>query len=146
MSNIFHFDRPSDDGIFGDTVDANQLQSWISPNDIGAVAATLLSEDPNKYGDTCLTLIGDTKTPIQREEIFSRVLNREIKFKRVTTLQKIKEIDQYNLFPYYITYDICTCGDHPSEPISTCIPVLLGREPETLEEYLIANKESFNTN
>jgi uncharacterized protein YbjT (DUF2867 family) len=142
MSNILTFERPSPDGLMYDTVDANETQGWISPNDIGAVAAAILSEDIKKHGDIVYELIGDVVTLDERSSIASRVLERPIRYQKVSTFSKYDQLMKTGMFPHGAAYNLA--GNiptlSPTTTISTGIPILIGREPETLEQYILSNK------
>ncbi|CEG65258.1 hypothetical protein RMATCC62417_02074 [Rhizopus microsporus] len=79
MSNVLTFERIHEDAII-DKSDPDAREGWVSTNDIGAVAAVVLSEDVEKHGDSVYELISDVVTPAQRAEIFSRVLGRPINY------------------------------------------------------------------
>jgi uncharacterized protein YbjT (DUF2867 family) len=143
MSNLFTFDRPTANGLFFDTADANQKQGWISTNDIGAAAAVVLSDDINDHGDSVYSMVGDALSPGQRAEILSRVAGREYTFKKIAAVQKFNKLTELNMFPRYIASDLCSgLDDHEDAHVSNIIPILLGREPETFEEFVTANKNA----
>ncbi|KAL9552650.1 hypothetical protein MBANPS3_003655 [Mucor bainieri] len=142
MSNILTFERPTPDGAMYDTVDANETQGWISPNDIGAVAAAVLSEDIKKHGDIVYELIGDVVTLDQRSTIVSRVLGRSIRYQKVSASSKYGQLMKTGMFPHGAAYNLAASIPTvpPTTTISTGIPILIGREPETLEQYILSNK------
>ncbi|CAO3656413.1 unnamed protein product [Mucor hiemalis] len=135
MSNILHFDRITPNGLFFDTVDADTPQSWISTNDIGATAAAILSEDVEKYGDGCYTLIGDVLTPNQRAKILSSALGHEVKYQRISAVEKYGHLEKLNIFPNYIALDLSVTSEFPHAPVSNVISIILRKNPETFEEY-----------
>ncbi|KAF1803247.1 hypothetical protein V8B55DRAFT_1503789 [Mucor lusitanicus] len=142
MSNILTFERPTPDGVMYDTVDASETQGWISPNDIGAVAAAVLSEDIKKHGDMVYELIGDVVTLDERSSIASRVLERPIRYQRVSTSGKYDQLMKTGMFPHGAAYNLSASIPTvpPTTSISTGIPILIGRDPETLEQYILSNK------
>ncbi|RCH88328.1 hypothetical protein CU097_011169 [Rhizopus azygosporus] len=147
MSNIFLYDglQSSNDTIF-DTVDADKLQGWVSPNDIGAVAAVVLSEDIEKHGDSVYELISDVATPTQRAAYLSRILGREIKYKQINSLEKYEIFMNIAHFNHPFAYCLSTTlvsYDVRNPTITDGIHVLLRRKPETLEKYLEDNKHLF---
>ncbi|KAI8062359.1 uncharacterized protein B0P05DRAFT_246973 [Gilbertella persicaria] len=142
MSNVLVFERLSPDGIIYDTADQDMLQGWISPNDIGSIVANILTDPIEKHGDGCYELIGDTITPKQRADIFSRVLNRSVVYEQMSALAK------YNLLTklgtaHLIAYDLCTQSStrSPYDRVSTGIPILLNRDPETFEQFVQQKKD-----
>lgn len=142
MSNILQFDPISPHGAFFDTVEADTLQSWISTNDIGAIAALVLSEDVEKYGDGCYTLVGDVITPNQRAKILSSALNREISFQKISVIDRFEQIQKFTNFPFYIAVDVSAASDVAYTPITKVISILLKRDPETFEDYVHSIKNS----
>ncbi|GAN09697.1 nucleoside-diphosphate sugar epimerase [Mucor ambiguus] len=142
MSNLLTFERPTPDGVMYDAVDADDTQGWISPNDIGAVAAAVLSEDIKKHGDMVYELIGDVVTLNQRSIITSRILERPIRYQKVSTSSKYDQLMKTGMFPHGAAYNLAASIPTvpPTTAISTGIPILIGREPETLEQYILSNK------
>lgn len=146
MSNILSFERPSPEGLIYDTVNGDETQGWISPNDIGAVAAAVLSEDVKKHGDIVYELIGDVATLDERTATFSRVLERPISYQKVNPSSKYDQLMKTGLFPHGAAYSLVasTPTMPPTTVTSTGIPILIGREPETLEQYISSNKAYFS--
>ncbi|KAG1170444.1 hypothetical protein G6F70_007659 [Rhizopus microsporus] len=146
MSNMFYVDPPRDD-VITDTSEPDELCGWISPNDIGAVAAVVLTDDVEKHKDFVYELNGDAVTGNQRAEIFTRILGRSITYKKVSA------VEYYNTFitkiypnNHRMGYDLATkkvCFDKNFSTITDGIEILLGRKPETVEEFLIKNKHRF---
>ncbi|PHZ13635.1 NAD(P)-binding protein [Rhizopus microsporus ATCC 52813] len=141
MSNVLVFERIHEDAIV-DKADPNAREGWVSTNDIGAIAAVILSEDIEKHGDSVYELISDVVTPTQRAEIFSRVLGRPIKYKKITTLEKYDMLMQH-VFNHSIVFSLCTSYasfDHRTPTVTDGIQILLRREPETFEKFITDNK------
>lgn len=142
MSNILTFDIIHPDGVIRDMYEPNASLGWVSPNDIAAVAATVLTDDIEKHGDSVYELIGDTVTSNQRAEFLSRLLEKKI------TYQQIAPVDKYNQFikakfPHVLAYSL-TCypvAATADEVVTKNFPILIGREAETLEEFATKNKE-----
>ncbi|CAO3649915.1 unnamed protein product [Cunninghamella blakesleeana] len=144
MSNLITFDRPTEKGIF-DTPLPDEPQGWISPNDIGAVAAVVLREDISKHGNAVYELIGDVVTPKRRAELFTEILDNghTYTFQQITSLVKFQRLaPMLSIFPFTAVYDLCT--DRESHAyVTPGIPILLGRDPETLEQFIKNNKNAF---
>ncbi|ORX50584.1 NAD(P)-binding protein [Hesseltinella vesiculosa] len=140
MSNAILYDRPHGN-VLRDVVAADQTQSWISPNDIGALAALILQDDINKHGDGVYDLIGDVVTVEQRRAIFESVLGQPITYERITATEKFNTLNKFvaHLLPFPAIVSLATLVDAPAEP-SLSLPILLGREPETLEQFISSNK------
>ncbi|KAI8343008.1 hypothetical protein BC941DRAFT_410195 [Chlamydoabsidia padenii] len=141
MSNLINFDRPGHDS-FSDVGEPHVPQGWISPNDIGALAAVVLSEDVKKHGEAVYEMIGDALSPVQRAEVFSRVFGRTITYQQVTPLERYNTLKgPLAFFPFPALYDLSIFVDE-YHTVSRGLVILLGREPETFEDYVKANKDA----
>jgi len=143
MSNCHMlFDKPTPDGKLFDTAAPNHPQSWISANDISAVATLVLSEDLLRHGDTVYELYGYICTPTERAEILSRVSGRKITYHQTSSVEKYNQLMKSGRVPHFLAYDLSSGGiDNEVPHISHGIEILLGRPPQTLEEYLIPHKD-----
>ncbi|GAN09107.1 nucleoside-diphosphate sugar epimerase [Mucor ambiguus] len=142
MSNHFGMARPiADKGLY-DSCEPNRVQGWISPNDIGAVAAVILRENVEKHADAVYNLTGDMVTSAERAAIFSRITGQDIKYIQVSAVQKYNKIMESGHFPHLFAIDLVDNLDSNDDSrVTPSIEILLGRKPETLEEYLSANKD-----
>ncbi|CAO3649830.1 unnamed protein product [Cunninghamella blakesleeana] len=144
-SNILTFDRPSEKGIF-DTVLPDEPQGWISPNDIGAVAAVVLQDDISKHGNAVYELIGDTVTPKRRAELFTEILDNghTYNYQQISAAVKYQQAAPHlsSFLPFPAIYDLCTIKE-TGIYVTPGISILLGRDPETLEQYIKDNKNAF---
>jgi uncharacterized protein YbjT (DUF2867 family) len=142
MSNHFHMHFPVRDGALLDTFEPDQKMGWISPNDIGAVAAVVLRESVEKHGDAVYNLTGDVVSSAQRADIIARVTGREdIKYCVVSSTEKYDQImsngHTSHLFAVDLVDKVSTDFDDHVTPV---IEILLRRKPQTLEEYMVLNK------
>lgn len=145
MSNVLTLSRPSADDKIYDTADDDLAQGFISTNDIGAVAAVVLSEDISKHGDGVYSLTGDVISAIQRAQIISDIVGRNIGYQQIKPIQKYHKIMESGHYSHLFAVDLCSGLDsHNDGRVTPEISILLGREPETLKEYLTANKAAFN--
>ncbi|KAF7720743.1 hypothetical protein EC973_006220 [Apophysomyces ossiformis] len=140
MSNIVILDAPQS-GVARDVVDANAYQSWISPNDIGALAAILLRESIEKHGDAVYEMVGEILTPAERAGILSRVIGRPVTYEKMPTVEKYNVIKAFG-YNHLASYDLTAMPE--TDQVTVGLPILLGRDPETLEEYLTSKKKEFN--
>ncbi|KAI9257189.1 hypothetical protein BDA99DRAFT_484527 [Phascolomyces articulosus] len=127
-----------------DTRGLESPKAWISPNDIGELAAIILQEPIEKHEDAVYDMVGDPKTPKEHAEILSRVLGREIVYEKVTDEQCYDMMTKQAGMPHALAYTMLYLSkeleyDHVSPGLS----VLLGRQPETLEQWIEKNKNSF---
>ncbi|OBZ86750.1 Prestalk A differentiation protein A [Choanephora cucurbitarum] len=140
MSNFLWMSNVATQGFIYDDIPADQPQSWISPNDIGAVAATILQDDVDKHGDAVYGLHSDVVTPNEQAAIFSRILGREISYKQVTPVERYRLMVEHHV-PSPIALDMVdNLVGSDKQRVSPCIEILTGKKPETLEHYLTENK------
>lgn len=67
----------SSNKIFG-AYPEDMIEEWISPDDIGALAAIIFQEPIEKHGDAVYEMTGDWLTPVERAAILSKHLGRDI--------------------------------------------------------------------
>ncbi|GAA5806162.1 hypothetical protein EDC94DRAFT_360369 [Helicostylum pulchrum] len=144
MTNALMADRPSADNKIFDSVDADSRYGYISTNDIGAVAAVVLTEDIEKHADSVYSLTGDMVSPNQRAQIVSDIVGRQISYQQITAAQKYHIIMGLGHYDHRMAMDLCGPLSSPdTSAVTPEISILLGREPETLKEFLNANKSAF---
>lgn len=141
MSNMIMFDRIYD-GVIYDTYDPEEYLGWISPNDIAAVAAAILTEEIEKHDDAVYELIGVRVTPNQRAEMLSRVLDKKITYQQVPALDRYNQLRKIG-FAHLTAFEFSskTATSPPDGRVTDGFHILIGRGPETLEEYSIKNKD-----
>ncbi|ORX59604.1 NAD(P)-binding protein [Hesseltinella vesiculosa] len=147
MSNIVApTSRPLQDYILRDIPAPDEAQGWISPNDIGSLAAVVLTEDIAKHGDAAYDMIGDSVTPNQRAAVYGRLLGRPITYQQITPSENFDRNYKPLLafLPFRAALELATYVDPPRlSKVSNTLPILLGRQPESLEQYLTAKKDLF---
>lgn len=90
MSNQIRIEEQSiqnANAIF-DTLAPTDQQVWISPQDIGALAAIILPESIEKHADAVYEMIRDAATSEQRAEYLSAALGRKISYQQVPSTEK----------------------------------------------------------
>ncbi|KAI9251748.1 hypothetical protein BDA99DRAFT_574952 [Phascolomyces articulosus] len=144
MSNnsLFYNDSITHRNIITGTADPDIPQGYISPNDIGSLAAIILREPIEKHGDAIYPMTGQLLTASQRAEIASKVLDRPIKYKQWSVKEQYdvlsKALGGIHKAAYDLAQDIRPDFNH-----SPGLSIVLGREPETLEEWFTKNKDLF---
>jgi uncharacterized protein YbjT (DUF2867 family) len=140
MSNIVTYFRPTPEGQIIDIADGSKPQAWVSPNDVGSIAANILTEDIEKHGDCVYELLGDAVTPFEQARIISKITGREFTYHRISALEKYNFMMSLGFFTHKFAYSLVSMD--PEEPaVTQSMPILLGREPETLEQYLTSKKD-----
>lgn len=140
-SNIIRDQRPLTTKAFISTEPIDFQKGYISPNDIGAVAATILREDVAKHGDAVYNLTGDVVTSGQVAESLSRVTGTEVKYQQISATEQYNKLIATGWIPHLLALDLSDhAGLESNVSITPIIEILLGRKPETVEEYLALNK------
>lgn len=111
---------------------------YISPNDIGALAAIVLQDPVDKHANMAYDMKGDVVTGAQRAEIFSRVLGRPISYQAIPPALLYQNI--LNHRGHLFSYSQAIQNEIGVKTIG--LPILLGREPETYEEYISSVKSA----
>ena len=146
MSNNIVFDRPSIQhaNVIADTSEPDTLQQWISNNDIGIVAANIFKDPVEKHGDSVYELVGDFVTSETRAKYFSQSLGRPITYVKQTVEERYEILTKKVGLPHGPAFDLIHIRDgSPSENSTPGISILLGRQPETLEQWIKGNKDNF---
>lgn len=141
-SNIIHDQRPIASQAFLTTALIDFQKGYISPNDIGAVAATILREDVAKHADAVYTLTGEVVTSGQVVKSLSRVTGTQVAYQQITATESYNNLIATGWIPHLLALDLTEHASLESSPFVTpIIKILLGRKPETVEEYLARNKD-----
>ncbi|KAI7881781.1 NAD(P)-binding protein [Lichtheimia hyalospora FSU 10163] len=142
MSNLKN-DIPSiiKQQVIIDTVPSHQQQGWISPNDLARIAAQVLQDPIQKHANAVYDIVGDSLTLEERADACSKVLQLPVTYKQTTPENKYKMLTQYA--PHVIAYELSTFQGFVNENISPGLSILLDREPERLDAWLLANKSLF---
>ena len=141
MSNQFHQDThsiKSMNTIVG-IAEPTGVQSWISSNDIGLIASNIFQDPIEKHGDAVYNILGDLVTCEGRAQILSKILGRTITYTKVSQEQMYQSLTEQAGFPHLVAYDFLGLLSNPVT-ITPGLSILLGRQPETLAQYLEANK------
>ena len=125
-----------------DTREPDQPNPWISPNDIAELAANVLQDPIEKHGDAVYELIGDPRTPTEYAEILSRVLGKTVTYQKITEEQFYEALTKQAGLPHLVAYLFIYFGQYTSKR-TPGLSVLLGRQPETLEQWIEKNKSAF---
>lgn len=142
MHNMYTFDHLTPENTFRDTEPEESVVSWVSTKDIAAVAVNVLTEDPQKHDDSVYELVGDFLSRKQRAEILTRVLGKEVKYERVSALEKYNDFLKHKI-PHFVAYSFVSepVAIPREDKLNIGFPILLGRAPQTFEEFVIENKD-----
>ncbi|KAI8149934.1 hypothetical protein BJV82DRAFT_585256 [Fennellomyces sp. T-0311] len=122
-----------------DTIDPDIEQAWTSTNDVGLVAANILQEPVEKHGDAVYELIGDVVNSADRAEILTKALGRKISYIKTTPEEKYKTLIEKAGLPHILAYEFLKENTAPVQ-VTPGFSILLKRKPETLAQWLEANK------
>ncbi|KAI7860762.1 hypothetical protein BDC45DRAFT_600565 [Circinella umbellata] len=121
----------------------DETKPWISPKDIGEIAANILQDPIEKHGDAVYELIGDPRTPKEHVEILSRVLGRKIIYEKITEVQSYETMIKTGMSHLFAFNAIQLSGMLFNLPTTPGISILLGRQPQTMEQWVEENKSVF---
>ncbi|KAI8149055.1 hypothetical protein BJV82DRAFT_505753 [Fennellomyces sp. T-0311] len=124
-----------------DIVDPDEPQEWISPNDIGTVAANIFQDPVEKHGDAVYNMIGDVVSRKERAILLSKLLSRSITYKQVTPNEQFNNLISLG-FPYKHAHLLMGIPVFTGK-VTPGLSILLGRPPQTLEQWLEENKAGF---
>ena len=129
--------------IIPGTATADTIQGWVSPNDIGALAAIILQEPIAKHGDAIYPMVSQLLSGKQRAEIFTKLLGRSITYQRSSIKEQYEILNTtFHGALHKAAYDLAQDLE-PDFHYSPGLSLVLGREPETLEEWVLKNKSQF---
>ena len=107
------------------------LQAWISPNDIGALAAIALTEPIEKHDGAIYPMVGELLSGNDRARILSKVFNRPVEYKQCTMQERYDVMSKTRDAPHKMVYDLAQ-DTQPDHNYSPGLSLVLGREPESL--------------
>ncbi|KAG2226988.1 hypothetical protein INT45_006395 [Circinella minor] len=136
-------DNAKKSNMIFDTREPDQPNPWISPNDIGELAANILQEPIEKHGDAVYEMIGDPRTPTEHAEILSRVLGKTITYQKISEEQLYEAMTKQGGLAHTVAYLYVYFGQYTSKR-TPGLSILLGRQPETLEQWIVKNKSAFS--
>lgn len=141
MANHFAMFSPRKDGVIYDTLPADARIGWVSTEDIGAVAAVILREDVRKHGDAVYNLTSDVLTLKERAEVYTRILGQEVKYKVVEPAVLYHRLVNVAHYPHFVAVDLVdNLAVNRLDFVTPIIEILLGRKPQTFEQYMTENK------
>ncbi|KAI9276735.1 hypothetical protein BDA99DRAFT_567671 [Phascolomyces articulosus] len=142
MTNIlFTVDTIQKQNTFMDPAEPDELQEWISPRDVGQVAARILLDPVEKHGDVAYELVGDVQSPEKRAQMLTSVLGRKIEYTQVSSETLYEMLLQVG-FSHALAFGAATHQD--KNPVVTRgLSILLGRKPESCQDWFNNNKNTF---
>ncbi|KAI8144879.1 hypothetical protein BJV82DRAFT_667420 [Fennellomyces sp. T-0311] len=126
--------------VIMDVVKPEEPQEWISPNDIGAAAANILQDPIEKHGDAAYEVVGDIVSPKDRAVLLSKALGRTISYKQVTPQEQYEIFTTQAGLPHPLAYHLLYQPQLTDRATPGLSVLLGGRAPETLEQWIEANK------
>ncbi|ORX99235.1 NAD(P)-binding protein [Basidiobolus meristosporus CBS 931.73] len=126
--------------MFSSPMPGSSRRSWISIRDIADLASIVLQDPIEKHFDAVYELASEVLTQDERAKIFTKVLGKPI------THTQVDPETTYNMFisigmPHNIAYCVASFTDEPG--FTPGLSILLGRKPESFEEWLQQNKSHF---
>ncbi|KAI8146630.1 hypothetical protein BJV82DRAFT_509849 [Fennellomyces sp. T-0311] len=142
MSNLlFSLETIKKQNAIVDAAGGDERQEWISPRDIGTVAARVLLDPIGKHGDAGYELVGEIITPKERAAVFSKILGRPITYVQVEPQEYYQSMIKLGM-----SHEMAYCMvnyQNPSPVVTRGLSVLLGRKPDSVESWIVNNKKAF---
>lgn len=120
----------------------NEKRMWISPTDISALAVNVLTESIEHHNDCTYEMTSEALSGDERAQILSKVIGKEIKYVQRSALEEYKAYVSVGM-PHDTAYSFVEYYPQGQGHITRGLPILLGRDPESLEEWLGKNKQAF---
>ncbi|KAL9550579.1 hypothetical protein MBANPS3_004660 [Mucor bainieri] len=126
-------------GVFNN-VPKDFEQGFASNNDIGALAAVILQDDIHKHKDAVYNMTSDVCTPGQFTAILSKIVGKDLPYRQITDVEMYNGYMQAKVFSHPLVLEFIEYRNEKSNYVTPCIEIMLGRKPETLEEFLNGHK------
>ncbi|KAI9498570.1 hypothetical protein BDB00DRAFT_798511 [Zychaea mexicana] len=126
-----------------DSREPTVIKPWISPRDIGELAANVMLEPVEKHGDAVYEMIGESVTPQEHVEILTRVLGRKIVYEKASDEEFYKLLTTKAGMSHIMAWVFLQLSQSCNQKATPGLSILLGRAPETLEQWVEQNKAAF---
>ena len=107
------------------------------------MGAIILQDPILKHRDAVYELNGDVKTPEERAKVISRALGKEITYTQLSAQERYDYLTKKVHMEHIKAYDLILYPWSNETRVSLGLSVLLGRKPETLEEWFEKYKAAF---
>ncbi|CAM0140701.1 hypothetical protein VKS41_007960 [Umbelopsis sp. WA50703] len=128
-------------GVIVGSLPGDKKKAWISPSDIALLAKNVLTDPVEKNKDAVYEMTSEMLTGDERAEIFSRVLGKDIKYAKISAIEEYNNMTRLPGIPHMIAYNLV--GLPAFGDIDYNLPVALGQEPQSMEEWIALNKDKF---
>jgi uncharacterized protein YbjT (DUF2867 family) len=120
----------------------NEKKMWISTTDISALAVNALTESIEYHSDCAYEMTSEALSENERAQLLSKVLGKDIKYVQRSALEEYKANVSLGM-PHETAYALVENFQQGQGHITRDLPILLGRDPESLEAWLEQNKQAF---
>ncbi|KAI8583519.1 hypothetical protein K450DRAFT_221568 [Umbelopsis ramanniana AG] len=120
----------------------DEKKMWISPTDISALAVNALTEPIEHHNDCAYEMTSEALSGNERAQILSKVLGKDIKYVERSAAEEYKANRSVGM-PHDTAYAFVEYFPQGQGHITRGLPILLGRDPESLEAWLEKNKQAF---
>lgn len=128
-------------GVIVGCLPGDRKRAWISPSDIALLAKNVLTDPVEKNKDAVYDMTSEMLSDDERAKIFSRVLGKDIKHVKISAVEEYNNLMRVPGIPHIIAYNLT--GLPAFGDIDYGLPVALGQEPQSMEEWITLNKENF---
>ncbi|ORZ12437.1 hypothetical protein BCR42DRAFT_483707 [Absidia repens] len=124
-------------------IDPDERMPLISVRDVAAAATAVLADPVEKHEFAVYELTSAMLSANERAQILSRVLQRSITFQQIPIVDYYRYMVDSLHLPHLIAYGLASDTHGGQGYVTSGLPILLGRDPETLEEWLESVKDQF---
>lgn len=144
MSNIANYDKYSvcQQNVYPGSADPSETIAWVSPRDISTAAVGILTDPIEKHEDSVYEMIGQALTASETATAISKALGRDIPYVQVEPMERYRLLTEHAHLPHTVAYFLVNINENGTQT-TRGLDILLGRKPETLEDYLTAHKHQF---
>ncbi|KAG2180687.1 hypothetical protein INT44_003694 [Umbelopsis vinacea] len=121
---------------------SDEKRMWISPTDISSLAVLALTESIEHHNDCAYEMTSEALSGDERAQLLSKVLGKDIKYAQRSAVEEYKANRSVGM-PHETAYAFVEYYPQGQGHITRGLPILLGREPESLEAWLEKNKQAF---
>ncbi|KAI9249761.1 hypothetical protein BDA99DRAFT_523575 [Phascolomyces articulosus] len=129
------------EGVLRHTADVDELEGFISNHDIADLAANVLQDSIEKHGDATYELTGCALTPRQRVAALEKVAGRKVEYVQISPKERYEKLIGMGM-PHVMAMDLVSLFKGVNT-VSLGLPIVLGREPESFEQWLEHYKDVF---
>jgi uncharacterized protein YbjT (DUF2867 family) len=120
----------------------SRITTLVDPRDVGDVAASILSDNIEKHGNTIYDCQTEALSYTERIAIYSRVLGRKIEYEQIGVVEMYNTLVQYGI-SHRLAYDYINLSQSNFNDPTPQIEILLKKKPRTFEDFVHEYRSAF---